>query len=300
VADRLHSPAQADRVPPKRLRDQGSQRLAHTWFGHQTSGCSLVQPAPGCGCGAQRLHTVPTHLNAPSYASAAATARRSTEACRHHLRLRHDALNAAHVLPGTSNHARHQAAGHIHPTGEGVHLSRLTDQQGRQLQRLQLCNHSGQCIHTAPVDSPCGTLPGSPTPQRNLRLAATTRLHPLCHIASFQNTRGLLTHIINVEQSLCCCAAPTAVLAQAIGAPLGALLLKFLPARQLEAIVSVLMVVIMGIMNRSTIKGWAVAAVSWLGPSQAAYTGYRLIRQGKGARLPRSSAVASSASSLSR
>lgn len=87
---------------------------------------------------------------------------------------------------------------------------------------------------------------------------------------------------------------------QAIAAPLGALVLKSLPARQLEAMVSVLMVLIMGLMNRRALKDWVLAAVRWLEPSQAAYTGHRPVRQGKkGSRLPRGSAGAGSASSLS-
>lgn len=86
---------------------------------------------------------------------------------------------------------------------------------------------------------------------------------------------------------------------QAIAAPLGALVLKTLPARNIEAMVAVLMVVIMGIMNRKTLIDWVKTGIQWLEPSQAAYTGYRPIRQGKGARLPRASALDSS-SSLSR
>ena len=92
---------------------------------------------------------------------------------------------------------------------------------------------------------------------------------------------------------------------QAVAAPLGALLLKFLPARHLEAMVSVLMVLIMGVMNRSTLRAWAAAALAWLGPSQAAYTGYHSLdgprrqQKGKGARLPRGSALDSSGMLLS-
>lgn len=47
--------------------------------------------------------------------------------------------------------------------------------------------------------------------------------------------------------------------AQAIAAPLGAALLKFLPARHLESMVSALMVLIMGLMNRQTLQQWATA-----------------------------------------
>lgn len=45
---------------------------------------------------------------------------------------------------------------------------------------------------------------------------------------------------------------------------MGALVLKLLPARQLEAIVSVLMVLIIGLMNRQQLHAWGRAAARWL------------------------------------
>ena len=51
---------------------------------------------------------------------------------------------------------------------------------------------------------------------------------------------------------------------QAIAAPCGALVLKLLPARQLEAVVSVLMVIMISLINKRQIKQAAAAAQSWL------------------------------------
>ncbi len=56
---------------------------------------------------------------------------------------------------------------------------------------------------------------------------------------------------------------------QGVAAPFGALVLKLLPARQLEAVVAVLMVMMITIINRSKLGAGAVAAHRWLSTSTA-------------------------------
>lgn len=94
-------------------------------------------------------------------------------------------------------------------------------------------------------------------------MPAEALLYMMCHTAHHQwSCAGPTYWTLCKRLQLLMLSHPCSVV-QAIAAPLGAVVLKLLPARQLEAVVAALMLSLMLLLNRQQLLAWCQGLKQW-------------------------------------